>query len=761
MATQRTKRHEKLLLQGERRIRDLVLRLVKAESAIQSSLGGKIDAVLDPLEKNPLLLRQAQEALLTEMQLRRAEERLRCHLKNDPLAVIEWNSRLRIVRWEGEAERIFGWGADEVLGRHPSEWSFIHEEDLPNVKSGLEQLLTGDQSRNLTATRIYRKDGGMIQCEWYSSALFDEEGIPISILTRILDVTERKQMEDYLKKSKERFELLAEVASRLLSTDNPQAIVNDLCERVMQHLNCQAFFNYLVDERHRCLRLNAFSGIPMKVAESIEQLQYGAAICGCAAQERARIVAEDILAAHDARTDLVRSYGIRAYACHPLMSGNRVIGTLSFGTCTRPAFMDDELSLMKAVADQVALAVERKQNEETLRHSKESLEEKVLVRTAALRQSEEQLRYLSNRLLGAQEDERKLVAMDLHDSIAAALSAIKMQLQRLSAEKDKTASVQQPLVEVVGLVDGTIAEVRRIMVNLRPSMLDDLGLLPTIRHHCREFQKLYPKCRVSVMINVTEADIPQHLRIVIFRVLQEALNNVGKHSQATTVETSLGKEDDQLSLAITDDGCGFSVRTPQPTAKTGSGFGLSSMHERVRLSGGSFVVLSSPGKGTAIRAYWPQEHTAEALLATGAASTVVSHCPQVAEKPQSIRKVLLVEDNKVFRQAFKDALLAQFPLLHIEETAEGWRALEIVRLWQPQLIFMDIHLPGETGLVLTRKVKQVAPETNVVMLTSYDTAEYRQAAAEAGACGFLVKGSWNMEEVAAFVADQGWEMAGV
>ncbi|HOC39666.1 MAG TPA: PAS domain S-box protein, partial [Thermodesulfobacteriota bacterium] len=257
MATQRTKRHEKLLLQGERRIRDLVLRLVKAESAIQSSLGGKIDAVLDPLEKNPLLLRQAQEALLTEMQLRRAEERLRCHLKNDPLAVIEWNSRLRIVRWEGEAERIFGWGADEVLGRHPSEWSFIHEEDLPNVKSGLEQLLTGDQSRNLTATRIYRKDGGMIQCEWYSSALFDEEGIPISILTRILDVTERKQMEDYLKKSKERFELLAEVASRLLSTDNPQAIVNDLCERVMQHLNCQAFFNYLVDERHRCLRLNA------------------------------------------------------------------------------------------------------------------------------------------------------------------------------------------------------------------------------------------------------------------------------------------------------------------------------------------------------------------------------------------------------------------------------------------------------------------------------------------------------------------------
>ncbi len=249
---------------------------------------------------------------------------------------------------------------------------------------------------------------------------------------------------------------------------------------------------------------------------------------------------------------------------------------------------------------------ERKQAEEEVRRSKESLEEKVQVRTAALKQSEEQLRHLSTRLLAAQEDERKLISMDLHDSIAASLSAIKMKLQRLTPERDEPVDVQKSLQEAVRIIDGAVAEVRRIMVNLRPSMLDDLGVLPTIKHHCREFHKLHPTCRISTALDITEGEIPEPLKIVVFRVLQEALTNVGKHSQAMHVKVSLGKEDGQITLTVADNGCGFALQSAAVSSKHGKRFGLSSMHERVRLSGGSFVLQSSRGKGTLLRACWPQ-----------------------------------------------------------------------------------------------------------------------------------------------------------
>lgn len=368
----------------------------------------------------------------------------------------------------------------------------------------------------------------------------------------------------------------------------------------------------------------------------------------------------------------------------------------------------------------------------------------------ALQESSRVLRDLSVKLLSAQEDERKLVAMDLHDTIAASLSAIKMRLQRVPAARSTHTSRDDSIAEVVGMVDGTIAEVRRIMANLRPSMLDDLGLLPTIRYHCREFQKLYSELAVAVTANLAEEAIPQPLKIVMFRVLQEALTNISKHSQATEVHIALGMEQDQLELAVTDNGCGFDLKSTRAASKDGKGFGLSSMHERVRLSGGSFMLQSTRGKGTVIQARWPQGEP-ESLPGIVPASTAVSQEEWDAHKRETIQTILLVEDNEVFRHAFRDTLLIHFPDVQIKEAAEGVRALEIMREWQPQLIFMDINLPGENGLHLTQRIKELIPEIAVIILTSCDTPEYREAALEAGACHFVVKGSLSMEEIDALI----------
>ncbi len=155
-----------------------------------------------------------------------------------------------------------------------------------------------------------------------------------------LEIAERKRAEKALRESYQRTSLMAETTAMLLASDSPQKVVEELCRRVMEVLDCQAFFNFLVDEKADRLRLNACAGIPEEELKNLEWLDYGVAVCGCAARDACRIVAEDIPNTPDPRTELVKSFGIRAYACHPLMAQGRVMGTLSFGTRTRPGFTD-------------------------------------------------------------------------------------------------------------------------------------------------------------------------------------------------------------------------------------------------------------------------------------------------------------------------------------------------------------------------------------------------------------------------------------
>ncbi|MDD4954785.1 MAG: PAS domain S-box protein [Candidatus Omnitrophica bacterium] len=188
------------------------------------------------------------------------------------------------------------------------------------------------------------------------------------------NITSRKEAEDSVKQSALRFELLAFTAKELLGSSQPQKIVNSLCAKVMEHLDCHVFFNFLVDEKAGRLRLNAYAGIPQEEAEKIEWLNYGVAVCGCVARDGERIVAEHIQAKPDCRTELVRSYGVKAYACHPILSPKGLIGTLSFGTRSRETFSEKDISLMKAVTDQVTIAMSRIKDEEELRQTRDYLE---------------------------------------------------------------------------------------------------------------------------------------------------------------------------------------------------------------------------------------------------------------------------------------------------------------------------------------------------------------------------------------------------
>lgn len=194
----------------------------------------------------------------------------------------------------------------------------------------------------------------------------------------------RAQAEEALRRSEARFRLLSTTAARLLTAKSPLNIVYELANELMTHLDCQAFFNFIAVEEAGRLRLNAYAGIPEDEARKIEWLDYGVAVCGCVAREGVRIIAEDICSSLDPRTDLVKTYGIQAYACHPLIAGGRVIGTLSFGTKTRSHFSEYDLDLMKTVADQVAIAMERMRLIGELQKARDELEVRVADRTRQL-----------------------------------------------------------------------------------------------------------------------------------------------------------------------------------------------------------------------------------------------------------------------------------------------------------------------------------------------------------------------------------------
>lgn len=204
--------------------------------------------------------------------------------------------------------------------------------------------------------------------------IFNAEGTVVGAGEVAFDISEQARAEEWLQRVALRNEILSATSVRLLETEAPQTVVNELCSKVMKYLDCQAFFNFLADDKAGKLRLNACAGIPEDEARRIEWLDYGVAVCGCAARDAQRIIAEDILNTPDPRTDLVRSYGIQAYCCHPLMVQGRVIGTLSFGTRTRAAFSEDDISLMRTVADQVALAMQRLEARQQLHWAKEEWE---------------------------------------------------------------------------------------------------------------------------------------------------------------------------------------------------------------------------------------------------------------------------------------------------------------------------------------------------------------------------------------------------
>ncbi len=226
----------------------------------------------------------------------------------------------------------------------------------------------------------------------------------------------------------------------------------------------------------------------------------------------------------------------------------------------------------------------------------------------ALRQSENRLRSLSEKLLTTQEDERKRVALDLHDSLAAILAAVKFNVEGSihQLRNNGTDKKVLPLLEhALANIENIFEEVRRIYMDLRPALLDDLGIQATAGWFIREFQKVYSHIRVEKEIDIEEREVPEPLKIILFRIMQEAFNLVAKQGKTDFIRFSLGRTGDRLQITIRNNGNGFNIEQPPDLNQPRREYGFLWMRERVELSGGSFEIESLKGKETAIRASWP------------------------------------------------------------------------------------------------------------------------------------------------------------
>ncbi len=216
----------------------------------------------------------------------------------------------------------------------------------------------------------------------------------------------------------------------------------------------------------------------------------------------------------------------------------------------------------------------------------------------------ENLRKMAERVVNAQEQERKRLSRELHDDLGQALIAHMLHLQNLRAENPLIKeTIKKELDDLIADTSQTIIKMRQLAQDLRPTMLDTLGLKNALHNHCREYS-IHTSLPVTLEIDEKLPELSDIYSITLYRFLQETLTNVIKHSKANHVWVELTLDGQEIILTVQDNGTGFKMNEPFVTTK---GIGLTGLRERLMLVGGNLIVNSTPGKGTIISAHLPNE----------------------------------------------------------------------------------------------------------------------------------------------------------
>jgi PAS domain S-box-containing protein len=575
----------------------------------------------------------------------------------------------------------------------------------------------------------------------------------------------RARAETGLQRSLRRFELLAQTSGALLQAAEPQKIVNALCREIMEYLDCHAFFNFLVIEGLGKLRLNAYTGIPEDEARKIEWLDFGVAVCGCDARDATRIVAEHIPTTPDVRTELVKSYGIRAYACHPMLSpGEKVIGTLSFGTRSRDTFSEEDLSLMKAVTDLVAVAVVRDADQQSLRKARDELEERVKERTLELQQAYEAVKNETEERKRVERQLRQVQKMEAMGTLAGGIAhdlnnilmPIMLNTEMALLDITQTSPVSRYLQLVLEAANRGRELIKQIVTFSRQKeeAKTPLEVGPVIEEALRFLRASIPmsieiRSRIDTIPGLILGDVTQIQQVVMNLcsnaahamrgmggVLDLTLEAIEIHEGEIGEQSSL-KPGSYVELRIQDTGPGMSTETlervfdPFFTTKRpgeGTGLGLAVVHGIVKAHGGTIVAQSEEGKGSTFTVFLPL--VKGSLIKEGTLPRPIS---------RGNERILLVDDEEIQIQSLKPGL-EKLGYRVIGKT-DPLQALELFRA-QPDafdLVITDQTMPHMVGYDLAKELFRIRPDVPVILCTGFSEAVHEAQARAAGICEFVMK----------------------
>lgn len=667
--------------------------------------------------------RDITDRKLVEESLRLKEEqyRLAGQATNDGI----WDIDLATGRVEWTDTFVAAYGRAEPQ-EDAWQWWFahIHPEQRERVVRGLRAAIEGNDHTWSDEYRLLKADGSWADVHDRAYIARDASGRARRVVGAVLDLTRRKRAE-------RQSQLLSEITAGLLASEQPQQLIQSLCHQVMTHLDCQAFVNFLVDEQGRGLRLNAFAGVRDDVARKIEWLDFGDSVSGCVARNRSPLIVNDLQHTPDSHADLLSAAGFQAYACHPLVGDGRVIGTLAFASRTRPKFTEDDLSLMRSVADHVTMALQRANLLESLRRHAQAAQIANEAKSQFLANISHELRTPMNAILGMIDLALpKAVDPTVHDCLQTARGSADLLLTLLN-----------------DLLDSAKIESGKLLLELTPfslrRMLDQIARVLAVRASEKGL-------RFSSRIAQDTPDVVLGDRTRLQQVLLNLAGNAIKFTERGEVEISVDAaiEDNaaRLEFTVRDTGIGIPPATLehlfQPFAQAdasmarrygGTGLGLSISKSLVELMGGRIRVRSEVGVGStfdfAIRlplvTQLPPDFETPVVLPAAAAAPL---------------HILVVEDNPANQKLATYILRERGHFVAL--AGDGQEAVDLAEMNRYDVILMDVQMPGMNGLEATSLIRQRergGDHVPIIAMTAHTMKDDRDRCLAAGMDGYLAK----------------------
>ena len=481
----------------------------------------------------------------------------------------DWDLVTGVVTWSDELYRIYGLAPRSCEITLESFLARVHPEDRERVQREVGAAMEGNGQFS-HRERIIRPDGSVRRLDTVGEVLLDAQGRPVSLVGTCRDITDdpHEHIERLQSGERRALEMLATGASL-------PAILAELA-RLIEELALEAMASVLlIDDTGTRVQHGAAPSLPEAYSRAIHGAIIGpqAGSCGTAAFRREPVFVTDIETdpLWEPYRELARSFGLRACWSYPILAiGGSVLGTFAvYYRRPRPAD-SSEVALVARVAHLAAIAIER-------------------------RQIDERMQALSERIEAIREDERTAIARELHDQLGQSLTALKLDISWVARRLDDNPEVVDKLDEMKEAADSIILSVGRISSELRPSVLDILGLGAAIRWQTEEFTKRTGiACELSASLD-DDQQLDRGLATAVFRIFQEALTNVTRHANASRVTVDLGLDGPMLVLDVADNGVGLPVTGPR-----GRSLGLLGMGERARRLGGECVARSREPVGTVV-----------------------------------------------------------------------------------------------------------------------------------------------------------------